>query len=85
MNGARDDPTRTCHDADVSQATVDDALEARVAEAIAARREVIAELVRQAVDRELDAALERLAALSPIRPNGSRRARPKPGSPLDCD
>jgi hypothetical protein len=49
--------------------TVDDALETKIAEAVAARRELLAELVRQAVDRqlvelvdsELDAALERLA------------------------
>jgi hypothetical protein len=50
--------------------TVDVELEARIAEAVAARREVIAELVRQHVDRalvelvdvEVDAALERLAS-----------------------
>jgi hypothetical protein len=47
--------------------SVDVGLEARVAEAVAARRPILEQLVREAVDaelvdRELNAALERLAA-----------------------
>jgi hypothetical protein len=69
-------------------APVDDELEARVAEAVAAQRELIAELVRQAVDRELvelvdqelELALERLAGR-----NGAQRATHEAtGAPLSA-
>ena len=63
--------------------TVDVDVEARVAEAVAARREVIAELVRQAVDRGLVAlvvlglsARWREEGLGETRREVARRARP---------
>jgi hypothetical protein len=63
-------------------ADVDAELEQKIAELVAARREVLAEAVRDAVnaelvalvDRELDAALERLAGR-----NGSTPAAERPG------
>jgi hypothetical protein len=63
---------------------VDVELEARVAEAVAAHREVITELVRQAVDRELVAPVDReptpRSSSSPPTTAGRRRPRSRSGS-----
>jgi hypothetical protein len=63
-------------------AAVDAELESRIAELAAARRPVLAELVRQAVDRELVALVDREleAALERLH---SRDGAPAPTMPVD--